>query len=258
MIFLTIIDSLLLKEGYTFLNTFIYSIIVVGVYFLLFSFFKNKIKIDIYFIRTIIPFLLIGSCLRIFEQENIINDSFVSFFIRVPGLLIFLFIFYMLFFLLFIKINKQKYNVYLEAFGYLLLFPLLLYLLINLKNYFSFFLIILITFFVCFILFIVFKKIFINDINKITLLAQTIDGVATTYGVIFYANLLKEVHVLSSLIISINPFLFLIIKIKITIFIIYFIDGCVANINLRTYIKTLLIIHGLLIGFRTLLTIGLL
>lgn len=208
--FLTIIDSLLLKNGYTFLNTFIYSIIVLSVFFLLFRYFNKRITIDFSFIRTIIPFLLFGACLRIFEQENIINFSFVSLFLKVPGLLIFLFVLYMFFFIITFNLYKKKYSVYLEVIGYFLLFPLITYIFTKITNFFFFIIILLISFFLCFLIFLIFKKTFLKKTNKLVLFSQTIDAVATTFGVFFLSDFLKEAHFLSGLLISISPFLFLI------------------------------------------------
>jgi uncharacterized membrane protein len=252
----TIIDSLLLKDGYTFLNTFIYSVIIVSVFFLLFKYFNKKININFSFVRTTIPFLLFGACLRIFEQEGFFSNTFV-FFLKVPGLLIFLVFLYMFFFIIIFNFFKKRYHFYLETVGYFLFVFLFIYICTKTINWFYFFLILLFVFILCFLFFYIFKKLFKEKTNKFVLFSQTLDAVATTFGIFFLNDFLKEAHFLSSLLISASPCLFLIIKIAVVIFFIYFVDNNVGDRHLRIYIKLLIIIHGLLIGFRTLLTISL-
>jgi len=255
-LYLSFFDILFLKEGYTFLNTLIYIFLVVIGFFVLFRFFKKNTRIDFLFIRTIVPFLLLGATLRIFEQERYIS-GFFSFLIRVPGLLVFLCVLYILCFIITKKIKKQN-KVLLELIGYTFLAPFLLFVLLNITNFFYFLIIILITIKTTFLFSLFFKKTLSNKTNKLVFLSQTLDGVATTIGLIFYSDVVKETHFLSNILVTIHPFLFLAIKLGLVLLFLYTIEHLLENNQLITYTKALIIIHGLLIGFRSLLTISLL
>ncbi len=250
------LDTLLLKNGYTFLNTFIYTVLVLLGFLFFYNFFKKK-TINFFFIRSFIPFLLLGATLRIFEQERYITCTFTNFFFKVPGLLIFLFLFYFSCYLLATTFYKKRYHKYLETFGYSFLSPFLVFVFLNISNVYWLF-ILLIIFVTCYIIFNIFKKTFSKKINKLTFFAQTLDATATTFGVWFLSNHLQEVHILSSFFVSIHPLLFFLFKIFLTTSLIFLIDKQVKQQQVNTYLKSIIIIHGLLIGFRTFLTIFLL
>jgi len=262
-------------NGYNLYNTFIYTFIVFCCYILFYRFLKAKlpeIKINKYFLYSVLPFVLLGSLLRILEQEYtgvwLIKHSNspleIGFYFHTPGWLIFLGFLFLLCFsaaVFFIKDKKNYYKILIPL-GLALCLPLLFYELIHINNLKILFFTLATTFLVYLIIIFVLKrtvpKIITPLENKLIILSQTIDSLATIFGIMFFKNQLYEQHPVSRIVIAINPFLFLIVKITLALLFITLVDKVIQKEEERIYIKTLIIILGFLTGIRDLLTISLL
>jgi uncharacterized membrane protein len=270
-----------LFNGFNILNTLLYSVIILFLYFQFYKlvyrykFFKS-INIDFNFLSTIIPFLVLGSILRILEQDYsaislpincTLNPLHLGFYFCTPGFLILISVFYLI--MLFVSIileNKGLFNLryyqYLNYFFYTFITILLFYLIINFTNLLLF----LVILFLClvslllinFILYLFKSKLLASRINKLVLFCELLDANSTFVGKVYLPNLFVEKHILSKLILGINPILFIILKISFTLLFLYLVDKYIVEKELNYYFKIFIVILSFLTGFRTLLTISLL
>jgi len=253
----------ILFNGYNFINTTIYTAIVFFAYLGFYKILKKtfpEIKIDQNFIYSILPFVLLGSLLRILQQENtgvwLIKHSNspleIGFYFHTPGWLlligtIFIFCFFLCAFL--VK-DKTKYYKFLLPLGIILCLPFLIYIASNIKNYRATLIIISVVFLIYFVLKKLKLKILVPLENKLVILGQTLDGIATITGLFFFNGLLYEQHPVSRQIISISPIIFPIIKLIFAFVFIIVVDKTIQNKEESTYIKLLVIILGFLTGMR--------
>lgn len=262
----------LLDGGYNIINTIFYSIIGILVYFFIvypYLIFR-KFKINLYFIYSVIIFTVIGAILRMFSfnfffeksLEYSTNPLSLGFYIYYPNLFIIILLFYFFVFEISyliskkIKFSHQKTIFYLSI---IIFIPFLILLLINILNWFIFLKIIffsLLVFFIVYFLFKLFKsKLLFTTSSKIALFSQILDSMTTFYAISYFSNIFYEKHILSSLIISINPFLFVIVKVIFCLVLLYLIDYFIDDNNLNNYFKLFIIIIGLSTGLRNLLII---
>jgi uncharacterized membrane protein len=269
-----ILNSVFLN-GYNLINSTIYTLVVCIGYFWFYKIIKWKfpfIVINKHFVYSVIPFVCLGSLLRILEQEYtgvwLITPSNspldLGFYFHTPGWLLLVAFLFIFFFMLSIYLskNKSKYYNWLIFFGIFLCLPLFIYEIIHIKNIF----VLTITIFTIIIIFFIFSwifnrlniKIFNQLENKLLFLSQITDFSATLSGMFFFSNLLYEQHPISRVVISFFPILYPIIKIFFILVFIIVVDRLIKESEERTYIKLLIIILGFLTGLRDLLTISLL
>jgi len=246
----------LLENGYNFLNTLTYSIIGLMVYFfvvypyLLF----RKIKINFYFVLSVFVFVVIGS---------LIISLSLGFYFYYPHLFLFLGLFFLIFLelsLFFAKRSVFSSEKILLSLGLFFLLPLVLLFFINLQNFY--FLLILLISFILFIfvyyLFVLFKSNFLkNKISSIALFSQILDASTTFFSVVFIKGNFVEKHLLSNILISLSPYLFLSLKIIFCLLLLFLIDKYIKEKNLNNYFKLFIIILGFSTGLRNLFLISL-
>ena len=264
------------ENGYNLLNTITYSLLGIIIYFFIVYPYLvlRKIKINFNFVLSVIIFVIIGSILRMLSFdflsfERIITPSTnplsIGFYFYYPNLFIFLALLYLLIFESSIFLSK-KYNLDFQKLmlyiSLTLLFPLFLFLIINLVNWVIFFKILFFSSIIFLILFYVFKKIKLtllsSKISQFAFFSQVLDSFTTFFAISFLKNQFIEKHVLSHFIISINPLLFLFIKIFFCLFLLFLIDRYIKENNLNNYFKLFIIIIGLSTGLRNLFLISLL
>ena len=266
----------LFNGGYTILNSILYSVIGIFLYFFVAYpyLLLRKIKINLRLILSILIFVGIGGILRIFSQTNTTigkiiissnNPLSLCFYFQFPQLFLLLGVLFIIFLEASLYLSKRfkiNYNKILNYFSLGLFIPLLLFVLINI-NYWLFFLgiifsVIIISYLVYFILKLFKSKLLTSKVSKLVLLSQTLDGIVTFTSITFFKNQLIEQHPLSSWIISINPLLYVVIKILFSLFLIWVIDVLVKKEYENNYFKLFIIIIGFTTGFRDLLTLSLL
>ncbi|NHW24094.1 MAG: DUF63 family protein [Archaeoglobales archaeon] len=88
------IDSIVYKEGYNVVNTLTWAIILVIAVFLVYKFLESRFKIDNRFILSNIPYVFLGSSVRVVEDAGFLQPP-ISYVFMSP------FIFFLIFFLAF-------------------------------------------------------------------------------------------------------------------------------------------------------------
>jgi len=261
----------LLENGYNLINTFTYSIVGVLVYFLVYPYLLfRKININFKFILSVFNFVVIGSILRMLSFSFISfigyipssNNPFsLGFYLHYPNLFLFLGVLFLIFFELSLFLEKRtsfSFENILLVSSFVLLFPLLLLIVINMVNYF---LIVKILFFasLLFMVFYVFfkKKLLKTKVNQFAFFSQVLDSFVTFYFISFMPGKFSEIHFLSNFLVSLNPLLFIIVKIFLCIFILYLIDKMVLNPSLNNYFKLFIIIIGFSTALRNIFMISL-
>jgi len=256
------------------LNTILFSIIIIYFYFLFYKIISKYIVIDLNFVYSIIPFLVLGGLLRVLEQDyssvgglvscstNVTN---IGFYFCTPGFLILIFLIYLFFLVVSIFLSKKtkfKYYFILNVFSGFLIIPLFIYTIFNFTYFGLFVLTFVLSFLLLFLISFVFKilksNLLISKINKIVLFSEILDGCATSIGILYFKDVFVEQHVLSRVICNISPYLFVFFKIIFTLLFLYLVNRYVSNKREQIYIKLIIIILGLLTGFRTTLSISLL
>ena len=266
----------LFEKGYTIFNTILFSIIGIIVYFFIVYPYLlwRKVEIDFEFIKAVLLFVGIGSIIRLFSQSyssiggiiNLSNNPLsFNFYFQFPQMFILLALSFLVFFEISLELSKKlKYSYFkiLQVIGLVIFIPLLLYVLFNIKYLIIFLLILIITVLILFLLIKLFKllklKLLNSKINRLVLISQILDGVATFFAITFFKDIFAEQHVVSFFILSINPILFVVIKIIISLLVIFLIDKFVKNSSENNYYKLFIIIIGLTTGLRDLFTIALL
>jgi uncharacterized membrane protein len=108
-----------IEQGYNIVNTVVYALLTVGLLYLIFKIFKKyKIKIDYRLFISSIPFILLGSALRVFVDLSLIQRNFwtVS-----PGIYLFISGIFLTTFSISYLLNKKKYHIFSASFGVILL-----------------------------------------------------------------------------------------------------------------------------------------
>jgi len=266
----------LFNGGYTILNSILYSIIGIFIYFFVAYpyLLLRKIKIDFKFILSVLIFVGIGGILRIFSQGGTTigkiiissnNPLSICYYFQFPQLFLLLGVLFIIFLetsLYLSKRFKTNYNKILQFLSLGLFIPLLLFVLIKINHWFIFLAIIfsvIVIFYLVYYLFKLFKSnLLVSKVSKLVLLSQTLDGIVTFTSIVFFKNQLIEQHPLSSWILAINPVLYVVIKILFSLFLIWIIDILVKKEFENNYFKLFIIIIGFTTGFRDLLTLSLL
>jgi len=273
----SIIDKFnVFENSYNIYNTLLFSVIgIIFYFFIVWNYLLwRKVKVDFEFIKSVFIFIVIGSILRLFSQTytsvggiiNLSNNPLsLGFYFQFPWMFILLALSFLICFEVSLYLSKSfncSYNRILQIIGLIILIPLLFLIIINI-NYWLFFLGIIFSSLILLCLFVfIFKfiknKLLNSKINKLVLLSQILDGVSTFVAIVFFKNIFSEQHVVSSFVLSINPILFILIKIILSLLVVYLIDRFIKNKFERNYYKLFVIIIGFITGLRDLFTIALL
>lgn len=264
-----------LENGYNLINSLIYSVIGVIIYFfvvypyLLF----RKIKINNYFIFSVFFFVVIGAVIKMFSfsqgtlyfvKELSNNPLSLSFYLYYPNIFILLLISYFVIFESSLLISKRFKIDFYKLIFYVSLILMLFFLFILIYNSVNFLFslkLLLFSVIIFLVIFFIFKllkqNMFLKKINSFVFFSQILDSFITFYFTYFFSTQFIEKHVLSNILISISPFLFLIVKILLILFIIYLIDKYIKDLNLNAYFKLFIIIIGYSTALRNLFLISL-
>jgi uncharacterized membrane protein len=261
------------RTGYNEVNTLVYAIIAVSIAYIIYKWFTiKKINFDKNFILRVIPFILLGSTMRVVTDSidtgrmlayegffqpvydiilnmGIYNYSFLT---VTPGIYVLIGIFTIIAIYLSYHFKKENYGSYLAV----SLFILHLLILLPMFTNIIYGILILLGTALIVGVYLHFKKKSNLDGYWYILLAQTFDGMSTfvTLDIFntFNEKMYAEQHVVANVLSgffgdSMLPFL--IIKILLSLGVIYFLEK-EKNQNERYYIALLVIIFGLAPGIR--------
>lgn len=262
-------------SGYNLINTFVYAGILLAIaFFVVFPFFKKKgITFDFEFFKSVFPFIVFGSTIRIFEEnysnvylelfERSTNPFSFGFYTVSPGIYILVGLITILSLIISFFIAKHFQKNVLQVFkgiGILLCVPVVLYHLLHLTHVFEFLFVFFLTLLIVFIVWFADKKLKKNilsaRLNQAVLLGQTLDGVATFTALTFFSY--TEQHVFSNFIIlNFSPFAFVLVKVFLVLIVLWYVDKEVEDEKLRNFIKLFVIIIGFAPGIRDVFSLGL-
>jgi len=263
--------------GYNPVNTLVYAVIaIVLCFFIIYPYLnKRKIKFDYRFALAVLPYVILGSTVRIFEEAHSsvyligrsANPLEPGFYFLSPGIYIMIGIITIASLLISLKIGKIKKLNSLTIFrniGIILAAPVVIWHFFHFTHPEAFLGIILTTTAVtCGVVFIYNKtknKLFRDKLNIMALASQTLDGSATSIILQFYP-VYREQHFISNAIIqTFGPFAFLLIKVMVVIVVLYFIDHIsrskeVTN-NFAGFVKIIIIILGFATGTRDMFSVS--
>ncbi|MBN2102276.1 MAG: DUF63 family protein [Candidatus Aenigmarchaeota archaeon] len=264
-------------SGYNPINTFAYALIaIVLCFFVIYPFLnKRKIKFDINFALAVLPYVILGSTVRIFEESYssvfLISRSaspleFGYYFIS-PGIYVMIGLLTIFSLVISLKIGRKKkcnpLNVFRNV-GIILSAPVVSYHMFHFTHIEAFLGILMTTAAVSGVVFLVYRKaknkLFNDKLNRLTLIGQALDGSATAIILQFYPVYFEQ-HFLSSAIIqTFGPFAFLLVKVMVAIVVLYFIDYMLATKgvtkNFAGFVKILIIILGFATGTRDMFSVS--
>lgn len=267
------ISPMLEKTGYNEINTLVYAIIAVSIAYVIYKWFTiKKIKFDRNFILRVVPFILLGSTMRVVTDsidtgrmlaydgffqpiyEMIISSGIYNygFFTITPGIYILIGLFTIGAIYLSYHFKRENYGSYLASF----LFILHLLILIPMFTNIIYGIMVLLGAGLIVGTYLYFKRKSNFEVHWYILLAQTFDGMSTfvTLDIFnrFNEKMYAEQHVVANVLSEMfgdSMIPFLIVKILLSIGIIYFLEK-EKNNNERYYIALLVIIFGLAPGVR--------
>jgi len=226
---------------------------------------KRGIKFNSKFLLALLPYILLGSALRVLEDMDILPRSWnpleMAYYFVTPGIYMLIAVATIagLFLALFLskKFKKDFHKVF-AGIGLAFALPLTAFEMAHFQAWFGFFAVLAITVAVTGILFFAFKKlrwkILENRLNLLALASQTLDGSATFVATQFFVC--GEQHPLSGFFLELFPLSFIGVKVALVLVIIHYVDKEIENENLRGFIKIIVAILGFATGLRDILTLG--
>ena len=234
------------ETGYTFENTFLYSIILIVAAYFVFEILKRlKVKIDKRLALSTVPFIVWGGALRALQDAGTVN----SYWFFTPG--IYFFVFFVIFSTLLISLILQKkfkipYHKPVIAVGSFL--AVITIGEIGFKNWYG--LLLVSVFMAPFVIgFLLFKKWKLE--NRLVSITQMFDAVTTFVSLQFFGY--AEQHVLPNIFIgSFGPASFVPLKLIGVVLILYLIDRYSNEKEFNNYVKLVIAILGGATGSRDL------
>lgn len=239
------IDSIVYKEGYNPVNTLTWAVILVIAVTLLYKFLEKRIEIDKKFIYANLPYILLGSSVRVVEDAGFLQPP-ISYVFMSPFIYFLIFMVAFPTFLISIKLYGGRYYKLYSAVGLISSVTVLTLLLANLKIVHWWVmpaglgLATLLT--IAFYLTAPSKM--KNDLNVLTMLSHMFDGFETYFGITYLGY--WELHVLPRFLIEKFGTISLpVAKFLVFFTILYLLDTSDEDEKLRNYIKFVLIVLGL-------------
>jgi uncharacterized membrane protein len=239
------IDSIVYKTGYNPVNTLTWAFLLLASIYVLYRFLRKRLRFDERFVYSNIPFVVLGSSLRVVEDAGFLKPP-ISYLFMSP--FIYLVVFSIAFpsLILSLKIRREKYWLHHLLLGSLLAVTLIIFLFANLrvKNLQVFPISMGLALIFTALFYVISKKIgFWNRLNATVFFAHLFDASATFYGVTYLGY--WELHVLPRFLID-KFGAWILIPTKFTVFLIllYVLDR-ERDENLKNFVKFVLIVLGL-------------
>ncbi len=248
------LEPVRLGTGYNLVNTLAYAVLFVVALFLLYRVFKRqKIKIDRHFLLGVVPYIVLGSVLRVLRDAQILKSA-----LFVTPLIYFVTAFLALVALFMSRLIETKRMKYYKIwFGAGVALALIAISFLRLANLHALSLILAMTFIWLFVAAAI-RKIFNPRIlsieNSALLLVHIFDATSTFVSLEFFGY--AEQHVLSSAVISaLGPAGMYILKIPVVLIALYFVDK-EKDADMRNIIKLAVLVLGLGPGLRNTLRLA--
>ncbi len=244
------IDSIVYKQGYNPVNTVTWAAILIVAVYLLYRYLESRFEFDERFVFSNIPYIVLGSSVRIIEDSGILQPP-VSYLFMSP--MIYVLIFLVTFPVLIIsrRIAGREYYKMHAAVGSVLSASVLLFLFLNLKIVNGWVLpagLALAALFAVIASF-VFPETMRNPITIFAFFSQTLDGLETFFGIEFLNY--SEMHVVPRLLIEhVGAWSFPLVKVLAFLVVLYIIDTSEEGEQLRNFVKFVVIVLGLAPGLR--------
>jgi uncharacterized membrane protein len=270
-------------QGYNIVNTIVYvGLLLVLAFFVIFPILDRKgVKFSEKFAVALLPYIFIGSALRLLVSDNcnatwtvcfqkVLNPLSPGFWFFTPGVWFSTFILVGIGLLIARKLKGTEYHTTFGIIGIIFLIPAVVLDFLHFSNWLPFLgtvvLILVILFGV---------KYFVDRFtqtnfaknrlklhtnlmkNKLNILAvggQIVDGTATVIATTWFG--FSEQHPLSAGILGVHPALFLLVKVVLMLAILHYVEKDIENENLQGYFKLFLIIIGFATGTASLLKLG--
>lgn len=254
--------------GYNPVNTLVYAAILIATaFFIVFPFFdRHGIKFDARFAFAVLPFVLLGSSLRVLEDLKIFprscNPLDWSFYTISPGIYIAIGLLTIAALAISIFISKKTGKnalTFFMAIGTVIAIPPVIFVLMKFRVIGGFALIVVLASAITALAIFAFKKmktaLLKDKMNWLALFAQMLDANATFTALQFY-NCSEQHFIPAFLIESIGAWSFVAVKFAITIALLHYIDKEIKNKNLAGFVKIIIIILGFATGTRDALTVA--
>jgi len=246
------INPVVLNEGYNFVNTLTYAILAVVVVYLTYRYLeKSKVKVDKNFVMGILPLVIFGTFIRLFEEAGI----YQSYFLVTPMIWIEAFAAVVVLFLI-SRIIEKKFDIpyykTLFVIGVLSCLAPLYILLTRLMQVNG--MLISLALLIPISLVLYFVK--WNTGNKLVLLSHAFDATATFTAVQFFG--FRELHVVPRLLIEyFSPVSFIFVKLIVVVAVLIIIDKNSDDKNFNNFLKFSIAIIGLAPAIRDFFLLGL-
>lgn len=246
------IDSIVLNQGYNFVNTLTYALLVVIATYFTFKFLeKMKVEINRNFVVSIMILVVLGTMVRLLEEAGIST----SYFLVTPMIWIETFAFIFGLFLVSKFIEKRfkiPYYKTLSAIGLVLIFIPLIMILGKLTEFTG--MLISLGLLIPFAL--IFYVIKWKPENKLVSMAHIFDATATFTAIQFFG--FEELHVVPRLLIgAFSPVAFIIVKVLVVVGILMLIDRYSDDKKFNNFLKLIIAIIGLAPAIRDFFLLGL-
>lgn len=247
------IDSIVYKQGYNLVNTLTWAIVLVVAVILIYKYLSKRIEFDDKFVLANVPFIVLGSSVRIVEDAGFLSPP-TSYLFMTP--LIYVIIFSIAFPSLIISLKmKKNYWRYYGLIGLIASLSIIVLLLVNLRivNWWVFPVAISLSLILTGLFYLLTKiKSFSkmgNTLSYTAFFSHMLDGCATFLGITYLGY--WELHVLPRFLIE-NFGAWIMIPAKFAVFfaVLYVLDTTDEDTNLKNFLKFVLVVLGMAPGVR--------
>jgi len=244
------IDSIVYKEGYNVVNTLTWALILILAVYAIYRFLTSRVEFDEKFVFSNVPYILLGSSVRVVEDAGFLEPP-LSYFFMTPFIYFLIFAIAFPSLLLCLKFYGKKYFKPYAAIGLILSFLVLLLLFYNLPvvhwwvvpSGLS------ISAALTLLFYFTAPKSMKNTLSSFVMFSHLFDGFETFFGISYLGY--WELHVLPRYLIEVfGPVSLPVVKFAVFYAILYFLDTSKEDRNLVNYIKFVLVVLGLAPGIR--------
>ncbi|AGK61543.1 putative membrane protein [Archaeoglobus sulfaticallidus PM70-1] len=246
------IDSLVYKQGYNIVNTLTFAIILILAVVAIYKYLSKRIKFDEKFVIANIPYILLGSSVRVVEDAEFLKPP-ISYFFMTP--FIYIVIFLIAFPTLVISLRKKEdYWKYYAAVGVFLSAAVLAMLFSSLEVIHGWLIPVTLTaaFLFAAAYHFLTRKFYPkmhNGLSDLVFFSHMVDGFATFLGIQFLGY--WELHVLPRFLIdTFGAWVMVPSKIIVFLAVLYILDTSEDDIHFVNFIKFVLVVLGLAPGMR--------
>ncbi len=244
------IDSIVYKEGYNPVNTLTWAIILIVAVILLYRYLEKRVEIDSRFVYANIPFILLGSSVRVVEDAGFLSPP-LSYIFMSPFIYILIFLIAFPSLVLSLKVFGREYYKAHSAVGLVLSGAVITLLLVNLRivNWWVLPAGLALAAIFAILYYLIVPQSMKNQLSVLTMFSHMLDGFETYFGITYLGY--WELHVLPRFLIEKFGAISLpVVKLLVFLAILYLLDTGEESERLRNFVKFVLIVLGLAPGLR--------